>query len=108
MGAHTTFEDNNNLLIRSFGNQDIVLKPFEGRISYQTDRKFSVRKAYSLVMEKKKNTSVRYITILYPVTTASNHKINTKFTDNPSDSDNVSIEVTIDNETYNLNYELKN
>ena len=39
---------------------------------------------------------------------ASNHKINAKFTDNPSDSDNVSIEVTIDNETYNLNYELKN
>ena len=54
IGAHTTFEDNNNLLIRSFGNQNIVLKPFEGRISYQTDRKFSVRKAYSLVMEKKK------------------------------------------------------
>ena len=108
IGAHTTFEDNNNLLIRSFGNQNIVLKPFEGRISYQTDRKFSVRKAYSLVMEKKKNTSVRYITILYPVTTASNHKINAKFTDNPSNSDNVSIEVTIDNDTYNLNYQLKN
>jgi len=105
-GAHTTFEDNNNLIIRSFGNQDITLKPFEGRISYQTDRKYSVRKAYSLIMEKKKNAPVRYITILYPVTTASNHKINAIFTDNPSNSDNVSIEVTIDNETYSLNYQL--
>lgn len=108
VGAHTIFGDNNNLLIRSFGNQNMTLKPFEGRISYQTDRKYSVRKAYSLIMEKKKNAPVRYITILYPVTTASNHKINATFTDNPSNSDNVSIEVTIDNETYNLDYQLKN
>lgn len=59
-------------------------------------------------MEKKKNVPVRYITILYPVTTDANHKINATFTDNPSNSDNVSIEVTIDNETYNLDYQLKN
>lgn len=106
-GAHTTFPDNNNLIIRSFGNQRIALKPFKGRISYQTDRKYEVRKAYSLIMEKKSDTSVRYITILYPVTTASNHEISAEFTDNPSNINIVSIRVNIDNMPYNLNYQLK-
>ena len=98
-GAHTTFE-NNNLLIRSFGNQAITLKPFDGRISYQTDRKYSTRKAYSLVMKKQRSIPVRYITILYPVSKVSNQKISAKFTDDPSNSNHVSIEVTIGNQVY--------
>jgi len=105
-GAHTTFE-NNNLLIRSFGNQAITLKPFDGRISYQTDRKYSTRKAYSLVMKKQRSIPVRYITILYPVSKVSNQKISAKFTDDPSNSNHVSIEVTIGNQVYPLSFQLK-
>ena len=108
LGAHTTFGDNNNLFIRSFGSQNMTLKPFDGRISYQTDRKYEKRTAYSVVMKKNKNTPVRFITILYPVATAANHKIHAEFTDNPANSTNVSIKVTIDNKSYDLNYQLKN
>ena len=44
-GAHTTFDDSNNLLIRTFGeaSRNLIFKEFDGRISYQTDRKYEHR-----------------------------------------------------------------
>ena len=86
----------------------MTLKPFDGRISYQTDRKYEKRTAYSVVMKKNRDTPARFITILYPVETAANHEINAEFTDNPANSNKVSIKVTIDNKSYELNYQLKN
>ena len=38
-GAHTTFNGDNNLLVRTFGetNKNLIFKEFDGRISYQTE-----------------------------------------------------------------------
>lgn len=107
-GAYTTFNDKNNLMLRTFGNSSITLKHFEGRISYQTDRKFETRKAYSLVMKKNQNAPVRYITVLCPVESFSTQTISAAFTDNPANSNTVSVKVTIDNEAYDLMYQLNN
>lgn len=57
--------------------------------------------------EETKKYPVRYITILYPVSKVSNQKISAKFTDDPSNSNHVSIEVTIGNQVYPLSFQLK-
>lgn len=66
-GAHTTFNGDNNLLVRTFGetNKNLIFKEFDGRISYQTDRKYEQRKSYAVVMRKPDNQSctIYYSTI---------------------------------------------
>lgn len=104
-GAHTTF-DENNLLIRSFGD-NITCKEIEGRIAYDTDQSYQARKAYSLEMEKIAGTPVRYITVLYPTNNPSEHTIKAEFTDdNQNTNKGISVKVTIDNTDYTLNYNL--
>ncbi|WP_366143365.1 heparin-sulfate lyase HepC [uncultured Bacteroides sp.] len=105
LGAHTTFGDKNNLLIRTFGNKTATFKEFDGRISYNTDRIYKDRKAYAVVMQKPDKNPVRYITVLYPVQSDINHKIEAQFVD-AEDENNVSVKVTVDGTVYNLNYRL--
>lgn len=105
-GAHTTFDDN-NLLIRSFGN-NITCKEIEGRIAYNTDQSYQTRKAYSLEMEKIAGMPVRYITVLYPTDKPSEHTIKAEFIDgNQNITKGISVKVTIDDtREYTLNYNL--
>lgn len=106
-GAHTNFDDGNNLLVRSFGNADITYKTIEGRIAYKTDGTYDIRKAYSLNMEKTANTPVRYITVLLPVEDATSHTIAAEFTDAGKDiTKEVAVKVTVDGLSYNLTYKL--
>lgn len=106
-GAHTTFNGDNNLLVRTFGetNKNLIFKEFDGRISYQTDRKYEQRKSYAVVMRKPDNSPVRYITVLYPVRSATGHTIEGQFKET-GNKDNVSINIKIDGHPYDLNYNL--
>lgn len=106
-GAHTTFDDSNNLLIRTFGeaSRNLIFKEFDGRISYQTDRKYEHRKSYAVVMRKPDNNPVRYITVLYPVDSATGPVIKGQFV-NTGNEDKVSVNVTINKKLYNLSYSL--
>lgn len=104
MGAHTTFPDNNNLLVRTFGS-GLSFMEFDGRISYQTDRKYESRKSYAVAMQKPDGNPVRYITVLYPVASAAAHDIAAQFTDT-GEPDDVSVRVTIDGVPYDLGYRL--
>lgn len=103
-GAHTTFGDNNNLFIRSFGNANITQNEVKGYISYDTKGIFLARKAYSLVMEKKVDRPVRYITVIYPISNET-PDISAKFTDiEESIEDAIKLEVTVNSQTYELGY----
>lgn len=106
-GAHTTFDDSNNLLIRTFGeaSRNLIFKEFDGRISYQTDRKYEHRKSYAVVMRKPDNNPVRYITVLYPIDSATGPVIKGQFV-NTGNEDKVSVNVTINKKLYNLSYSL--
>lgn len=106
-GAHTTFDNSNNLLIRTFGeaSRNLIFKEFDGRISYQTDRKYEHRKSYAVVMRKPDNNPVRYITVLYPVDSATSPVIKGQFV-NTGNEDKVSVNVTINKKLYNLSYSL--
>ena len=103
-GAHTTFDDNNNLFIRSFGNVNITQNEVKGYISYDTKGKFLARKAYSLVMKKTADRPVRYITVIYPISNET-PDISATFTDiEESIEDAVKLEVTVNDQTYELGY----
>lgn len=103
-GAHTTFSDNNNLFIRSFGNADITQNEVKGYISYDTKGLFLPRKAYSLVMDKKENSPVRYITVIYPVANET-PEISARFTDDETFiEDAIKLEVTVNGQRYELGY----
>ncbi|EKJ92946.1 Heparin-sulfate lyase [Bacteroides finegoldii] len=103
-GAHTLFNDGNDLLVRSFGT-GITCKEKEGRFSVKNDRTYTTRKAYQLDMNKTADSPVRYITVLYPTDDISAHTIQAEFTDS-GNAKNVSVKVVVDGKEYNLGYQL--
>ena len=56
-------------------------------------------------MRKPDNSPVRYITVLYPVRSATGHTIEGQFKET-GNKDNVSINIKIDGHPYDLNYNL--
>lgn len=104
-GAHTVFNDGNDLLIRTFGNAAMTCKAVEGRFSVQNG-KTEKRKAYQLNMNKTAAAPVRYITVLYPTEAPTNDTITAEFTDK-GNSKSVSVKVTVNGKEYNLGYQLK-
>lgn len=105
-GAHTAFSDNNNMLIRSFGNTELTSKAFEGKVSYEVD-KYTPRKAYSVDMEKSAEQTARYITVLLPINgTTDTTTISASFTDSGYHEDGASVVVDINGTKYDLKYTL--
>ncbi|WP_270540142.1 heparin-sulfate lyase HepC [Bacteroides zhangwenhongii] len=104
-GAHTKYNDGNNLVVRSFGSKEITSEEFEGRFATKTDQSFTARKAYSVNMEKDSDTPVRYITVIYPTTTPTEHSIKANLTDMGKDIlQGISVKIEIDSQTYNLEW----
>jgi heparan-sulfate lyase len=103
-GAHTNFADGNNMIMRTFGNENLTTLPFSGKVSYAPGIEFN-RKAYSVNMTKSAGQTARYITVLYPGTQTSNIQINATFTQ-PFQETGVALDVNIDGKTYNLNCNL--
>ncbi len=101
-GSHTAFSDKNNITVRSFANNTISTKPFEGKVSYnvQTQNK---RKSYSLDMVKSANETARYITVIYPTKDdAAEIPITASFKDIDFKDNGVSVEVNIKGQKYEL------
>ena len=101
-GSHTAFSDKNNITVRSFANNTISTKPFEGKVSYnvQTQNK---RKSYSLDMVKAAGETARYITVIYPTKDdASEIPITASFKEIDFKDNGVSVEVNIKGQKYEL------
>jgi len=101
----TTFTDKNNIVLQTFGENNMKMKSEEGWMS--TDyRKKEERPAFAFEVNKiAAQNTVKYITVIYPVTDkASVPKIEASFKN--SSKDITDVEVSIDKKTYKLNYKL--
>lgn len=118
-GAHTAFADGNNILVRTFAdnNQTISMHSFNtpgagegdftGRVSYVKDGgDYKNRPAYTIYSEKEADKNIRFITVILPVSGATTtKKVGAQFTDSGYSDNGGKLSVTIDdNETYNLEY----
>lgn len=105
-GAHTAFTDGNNLLVRTFSDSPLTCVPFESRVSYAVDGKYTTRRAYSVDIKKATDKTARYITVLLPVEgTAETATVTAKFTEEYK-AEGSSVEVTVNGKKYNLAYTL--
>lgn len=104
-GAHTAFSDNNNILVRSFGDVPLSTVPFAGKVSYVLNVTAD-RKGYA-VNTPKAGDAVRFITVIHPIqgNTEATH-ISASFKQATYNEKGVSLEVTINGNIYNLDYNL--
>ena len=112
--AHSTFDDNNNLIIKSFSEttDDIGAENGTGYFSNEIDTK--VQRCWTrLNVEKKAGKAVRFISVLYPYSGAfESQKIDAQFTDNTAETagtfheNGVSVKVTINGVSQTLSYKL--
>ena len=116
-GAHTTFADKNNMLIRTFAetNSDFAISQVSSNVSNKLGEVNGSRKGYQYTIRKPKTGAARFITVLYPfgaTTELESLNINAKFTDNATEdagtfhSNGASVEVTIKGIKYELSYTL--
>lgn len=116
-GAHTTFADNNNMLIRTFAetNSDFSVSKVTSDVSNKLGERNESRKGYQYTIRKPKTGAARFITVIYPFGATSeldNLNISAKFTDNSVEDagtfheNGASVEVSIAGETYELSYTL--
>lgn len=105
--AFTQFNDNNNMLLKTFSNQPQKMEEQQGWISYKAKEKFP-RKAFSFLVNKKSDEPVRYITIIYPVKQASEAPdVKAVFLNKKFDEKNLKLSVTLENKKTILSYQLK-
>ena len=107
-GAHTAFEDGNNIVIRTFANKTIsdAASSFNGKLSNDIDTSIN-RKGYTITLRKGANESaVRFITVILPTTDATSATIEAEFTDADYNENGTSLKVTINGHEYNLSYSL--
>ncbi len=64
--AVTQFDDGNNILVKCFSPQKMVMVEEEGWVSYAYRQKVK-RTAYSFMANKNNDTPTRFITVIYPV-----------------------------------------
>lgn len=117
LGAHTAFNDNNNIMVYTFpetGDDDLsdsfVFEKFNGRVAYGwkggDDGIYKERKSYRITQEKQADKPIRFITVIKP--TGSAHKdIKAKFLTGYRET-GASVQVTIKEESHTLSYELPN
>lgn len=66
----TTFNDGNDIFLKVFSTHDVILKASEGRVSYEYN-KFKERDRYSYSVNKKDDNTVRFVSIIYPVSNSN-------------------------------------
>lgn len=106
-GAHTAFDDNNNIVVRTFGNKEILCSPFTGRTSYIVDGKYSTRQSYTIDMNKQSDETARYITVILPTKEDNQTKhIAAEFINKEYNEKGASVKVTVNGTEYSLSYTL--
>ncbi len=115
-GAHSTFDDGNNIIMKSFSETSDNYK-FESNTGYYSNEigQKTQRYWYRMSVDKQASKAARFITVLYPFGKASDyskHNISAIFTDNASEAagtfhaDGASVKVTVDGVDYTLSYKL--
>ena len=103
---NSQFDDNNNIVVKTFANSPIELRKEEGWVSYAYRQK-SERPAYAMHTVKRQPDTIRFITIIYPTEQPVKSKqIKAKLlkTDHPNQ---VKLQVKLKGVKYNLGYNLK-
>ena len=67
--VYTTFSDNNNVVLHTFGTKPLTFEKEEGWVSYDY-RKKEKREAFSFNINKSSDETVRFITVIIPVKNA--------------------------------------
>lgn len=105
--AATAFDDGNNVFLKCFGNGDMYMEKEEGWVSYAYRQK-AQRSAYAFSINKKDDTPVRFITVIYPVENEqSAPNISAVFVGKEFSDKGLNVTVTIGKKKYNLKYDLK-
>lgn len=114
-GAHTEFEDGNNILFKTFVDTHEGYKAENskiGKVSNAINTRYT-RKRYQVILTKEADKAARFITVIMPFKdNAEDINISAKFTD--TDDSNrgtfnpkgAKVQVTIDKTEYNLEYTL--
>lgn len=106
-GAHTAFEDGNNIILRTFTAKTITdaTTSFNGQTSNEFHESVA-RKGYTVTLRKSAQEAARFITVIYPVSDASKATLSAEFTDEGFNPNGASIKVTVNDKEYNLSYTL--
>lgn len=108
-GAHTSFADNNNIVIRTFAedNNSITCQEKEGRFSFSSSANdgYKERITYSIDINKADNKTARFATVILPIEKYTEEKeISVTFGECTNNS--ISVNVTVAGETKTLSYTL--
>lgn len=115
-GAHSNFDDGNNLIMKSFSetSEGYQFESGTGYYSNEIDQK-TQRYWYRMSVTKQSDKAARFITVVYPFGNAddySKQNISAVFTDNAPDAagtfhaDGASVKVTVNGVDYTLSYKL--
>ena len=113
-GAHSTFSDGNNLLIKSFSEttDNIGAESGTGYYSNEIGQK-TQRWWYRLNVDKQEGKAVRFISVILPYSgTFEENSVSAEFTDNAPAAagtfheEGVSLKVTVNGDTRTLSYKL--
>lgn len=115
-GAHTVFNDDNNMIFKSFSETAEGYAFSQGTCYYSDEIDSRVqRKYYQVDITKKKDLAARFITVILPYGlpgTFAENTIEAQFTDNAASpagtfrSEGASVKVTVNGVVYNLSYTL--
>lgn len=117
-GLHTAYNDNNNMLIRTFAetSQDFSVATVKSDYSNKLGQRNGKRLGYQLTIRKPQAGAARFITVIVPfngVTEWNALGIQAKFTDNKIGEEGTfhpngaAVEVSVSGKTYQLSYSIK-
>ena len=115
-GAHSTFDDKNNIILKSFSEttEGYLFESSTGYYSNEIGQK-TQRYWYRMSVTKQADKAARFITVIYPFGDAGTYaqqSINAAFTDNTAENagtfhaDGASVKVTVNGTDYTLSYKL--
>ena len=103
--AFTNFNDGNNLIVKTFSEQNQTMSEEEGWVSYESKLK-NARKAFAFNVDKQTDKPVRYITVFLPIENAQKAlEIKAAFQKDYSEKE-LLVSLKIGKQSYKLNYQL--
>ena len=117
-GAHSLFDDGNNILLKTFSETSDDLN-FVDHVSFYSNASYEkiTRKSYVYSVTKKEGKAARFITVILPYGDTSDfeyQQVTAKFTDNPNPDNagtfhgngGAAVKVSVNNADYSLSYNL--
>ena len=101
----TNFNDGNNLIVKTFSEQNQTMSEEDGWVSYESKLK-NARKAFAFNVDKQTDKPVRYITVILPIENAQKApEIKAAFQKDYSEKE-LLVSLKIGKQSYKLNYQL--